>query len=302
MLRSHDTISSIACGWPPRVAAAGGGRYDRRVCLQPVSAIRGVAATTHSLRSPHATRTIARDNRPDHRRRGLSGPGAGGCRGRPHSRPDPEGRPGRGGNRVRSRAADRGVGPGRHNEPGLRPHPVPDAGRGRLGAPRPQRSARAAVHHRRERDGTGHVPGRPHPRRRLRRLDVPQRDRAGGGGVPPAVRRRRHAGVRQVLHGVQRPVGQRPRGLPGRRRREPRERDPRVDDRRSGGERVQRHLAGGLPDRPVRVQPQHRHHRVQSDGRRGVAGLRAPLCQPRGCRGGPTIPATSANPSASRTV
>ena len=238
--------------------------------------------TVHGV--PHAPRTMVRDHCHDHRRRGSSSRGAGRGPARSHSRPDPEGRPGRGSHRVRSRSANRGFDRGQLYEPGPCPHSVPDAGGGWLGTPRPQRPARAALPYRRERDGADHLPGHQHPGPRLRHLDVAQRNRSVGRRVSPAVRRRRHAGVRQVLHGVQRPVGQRARGLPGRRRREPRDRDPGVDGRRSARERVQWHLTGGLPGRPVHPQPRHRRHRVQSGGCRGIGGLRAPLCRLRGRR------------------
>ena len=118
-----------------------------------------------------------------------------------------------------------------------------------------------------------------------------------GGGVPPAVRRRRHARVRQVLHGVQRKVGQRDRRLPGRRRGEPRERDPRVDGRRSGGERVQRHVARGLPasasSPPTTTSAPSRSIRTRPRDRRSTGcSMRASGTPER-----PTIPATSASPS-----
>ena len=121
----------------------------------------------------------------NHRRRSLPGRGAGGTTGRPHSRTDPQGDLVVAATRfVRApQTADSAVIAGT-NEAHARIqylNPVGDAS-GRLVL---NDLRGLAVHHGRERDGAGYVPGHSHPRRRLRRLDVPQRDRSRGDAFHP---------------------------------------------------------------------------------------------------------------------
>ena len=187
---------------------------------------------------------------------------------------DREGNAGGGGDALRARSPNPRSGPPRRHQQRLCAHPVPDA-RARFGASRLQRHPRRAVLDGCRRRGAERVLGSARGGRRLRQLRVPERSRLHGLRLPPAVRGSRHAGLRQALHGVRRQPRERRRRLrrgPGQR---PGERAARVERGRSERRGLCRNVPRGAARRPVRAEPQHRRHRLQSNRRGGRRGRRA---------------------------